>query len=77
MKKDTVEFWEKERGCIIISRKPTDSMTEQEFLDLPMYERLGVDHDSRVKFLKANGYEVTRENMVNADLSVLPKKTKK
>lgn len=77
MKKDTVEYWEKKTGCVIISRKPTDSMTEQEFLDLKMHERIGVDHENRVKFLKANGYAVTRENMVNSELSVVPKKTKK
>ena len=77
MKKDTVEYWEKERGCIIPSLKPTDSMTEQEFLALPMTSRLGVDHESRIKFLKDNGYEVTRENMINSELSVVPKPAKK
>lgn len=33
-------------------------------------EFVGVNYDDRVEFLKANGYEVTRENLIDGSLSV-------
>lgn len=33
---------------------------------------LGVNHADRTKFLEDNGYEVTRENMMNVELSAKP-----
>jgi hypothetical protein len=38
-------------------------------------EYTGVSYDDRIKFLKANGYDVTRENLLT-DLSVRSKKKK-
>lgn len=74
----TLAELEKERGFIAV-----DATAEE--LDKPVGDKkliamhlegatVAVNHDHRVEFLKANGYEVTRENMVDSSLSAKPKK---
>lgn len=69
------EEWEKHFGLIskvYDPEKHKDTMTEDEFKEATMSnldDVVGVNHDDRIKFLKDNGYEVTRENMANPDLS--------
>lgn len=47
-------------------------MTQEDYMALVMSnpaDFVGVSYDDRIKFLKENGYEVNRHNIVNADLS--------
>ena len=37
----------------------------------------GVMYDDRIKFLTENGYDLTRENLINPHLSAVPKPEKK
>ena len=39
-------------------------------------EFVGVNYEDRVEFLKANGYAVTRANLIDSSLSVKPPKEK-
>lgn len=64
----TLEEWEKEKGMMVINGDPTKKMTEEHFASIDMGDKHGVDHVNRIKFLQANGYKVTRDNMM-ADLS--------
>lgn len=73
----TLGDWEKEKGVIIISISPDVEMTEAEFKEIDFKLVRGVNHKDRTKFLKDNGHKVTRENMINPDLSVRQSKTKK
>lgn len=66
--KKTIKDWELEKGFIVRGAQPMTKLTEQEFDDIPAGEKVGVNHKDRVQFLKDNGYEVTRENMINVDL---------
>lgn len=68
--------WEKNKQVIylladkkLLNRK----LSEEEFLEIVGTTTVGIDWDNRVKFLKDCGYEVTRENMANADLPFIPK----
>lgn len=72
----TLSEWEVERQCVVISLDPKKKLTEAEFNAIPLEDRWGVDHTYRTKFLKDNGYAVTRENMINPELSTVPKKKK-
>ena len=68
----TLEEWEKERGFLHVDPKVDlkQKFTEQEIIDLmATYDIKGVDHESRKEFLEENGYKVTRENMLNSELS--------
>lgn len=76
--------WEKEKGLLYI--KATDKqlagdVTEQEFLDAVVDEAGHYPHslnwDDRTKFLQDNGYDLTRENYINPDLSARPGVVKK
>lgn len=60
---------EKKYHFIIINKNGDEDITEKEFLALDLADKYGVNHDDRIKFLKDNGYDITRENMVNPDLS--------
>lgn len=70
-KTKSVEYWEIKKGFIVVAKdiKPETSMTEEEFDLIPLHDKVGVNHSDRTKFLEANGYEVTRENMINSALS--------
>lgn len=70
MKTMTIEQWEKEKGCLVLSDIDLKKVvSEKEFNAIPLDERHSVDHDSRTKFLRDNGFEVTRENMMDHRLS--------
>lgn len=64
----TLEQWEKQKGFIVIGGDPSAKMTEEEVDAIDLGKKHGVNHADRINFLRQNGYEVTRENMV-ADLS--------
>lgn len=65
--------WEKVKNSMVVNatdKQLDKTMTEEEFDAIPFIDRLGVMYKDRVKFLKDNGYEVTRANMMDANLSV-------
>lgn len=66
--------WEQQKGWIIPSISPDKKMTEEEFDLIPSEHKHGVDHKTRVAFLKKNGYAVTRDNMLNSNLSTVDNK---
>lgn len=69
--KKTIEAWEKEKGVIISGEVELKSkLTEDEFNELALERGIGVNFEDRTKFLKDNGYTVSRENMVNSELSI-------
>ena len=77
MEKKTFEEWEKQVGLFAHqpSKFGSKTMTREEFNTLFRNDPNsfhGVDYKERVKFLKLNGYEVTRENLF-ADLSARQK----
>lgn len=61
--------WEKQKGMVV--KPPVDDvlMTEEEFDDIDINDKVLVAYEGRVKFLEDNGYDVTRENMVDVYLS--------
>lgn len=73
--KKTFIDWEEKLGVMVrdADEKTLKSkITEAEFREswgagIPS----GVNHKQRIKFLKDNGYEVTRENMLDGQLSVV------
>lgn len=66
---------EKKAGVIATSKSdlPKDIKKPEDLskyaIDNPKNLTL-VNYDDRVKFLKDNGYEVTRDNLINRELSV-------
>lgn len=78
MQNKSFEEWEKQKGIFAYSLskyKSSKQMSEEEFDALVERDRVdfhGVDYKARVEFLTKNGYEVTRENLVNSDLSAKP-----
>lgn len=81
MAKLLVTTLEKRQGVIITGDFDlSQKMTEDEFAELIRNEKVeyvGVDHEFRVNFLKNNGYEVNRENMVDLSLTVNPTDSEK
>lgn len=83
--KKAISTWEKERNMLVTTvSDPSKKLTEAEFLELildengiPKPEVTGVNHDDRIKFLKANDYEVNRQNMVDPELSTRPAEEQK
>jgi len=71
MMKDTISEFEKETGKFLfdVSELPE---TREEFDELTadLNKWFGVDYEYRVKFLEENGYELTRENVIDAHLPV-------
>ena len=73
---------EKESG--IIARDPNKKLPADvktpEQLQAYYFENANdfdlVDYEPRVEFLEANGYKVTRENLIDSSLSVKPPKKK-
>lgn len=74
MTKKLITTLEKEHGIMLIgSIDVKRKYSDDEFTVLladSKTEYVGVNHEDRVEFLKNNGYEVTRENMTNPELSV-------
>lgn len=69
-----IKQWERERGFMVINlgdHSEDDEITRVEYDEL-LGERItngrGVNFDGRTEWLKANDYEVTRENLMNPDL---------
>ena len=71
----TVEVWEREKGMMIVDADHTllkKNLSADEFIKLSDHRGWrGVNYSNRVKFLQANGYEVSRENLMNAELSAI------
>jgi hypothetical protein len=68
----TIGDFEKERNIMLIGDvDPSKEVTQEEFDELVSNpsDFKGVFHEDRAKFLKNNGYDATRANMLNADLS--------
>ena len=69
--------WEAELGLIFVgdltktSKSLSKKLTKEEFKQerrTRPEDFVGVDHKERIEFLERNGYEVTRENMINGEL---------
>lgn len=72
MAKKTVEKWEKEAGLILLD---TEGISLKKSMDREEFDALvekvgaaGIDYKTREKWLKDNGYDVTRDNIRNATL---------
>lgn len=70
----TIGQHEKERNLLARDRKkyPAEKhLTDDEFTEMftsDINNFAGCNHDDRIAFLKANGYPVTHENMLNSEL---------
>jgi hypothetical protein len=69
----TLAEWEQELHILIVDADPADlekKVAEPDAAQLMMDGKArGVNHADRIAFLKANGHKVTRENMINPNLS--------
>lgn len=76
MTKKLITTLEKERGLLFLGKiDEKKKLTDDEFDELLSENTnnfVGVDHEGRTKFLEDNGYEITRENMVDSTLGVRP-----
>ena len=76
MAKKALKTLEKERGILFTSDvDPDERYSDEEFTDLLNADTsawIGVDHEGRTQFLKDNGYEVNRHNMLDGSLSIKP-----
>lgn len=76
MAKDNITDIEKKSGFIARNKKSLPKTTDiDEFIKqvipgIDSGEFIGVMYADRVEFLEANGYEVTRANLIDASLSV-------
>ena len=68
----TLKQWETQAGVITPGDPALNQkLTKEEFRVLYNDPNtVGVDHDFRTQWLKENGYEVTRENMINVGLRI-------
>lgn len=78
--KRTVQQWEREQGIMFLGDdvKPKSKISGLQFREMAAENNhVAVDYPAREQFLKDNGYEVTRENLLNNDLEPQeqPKKT--
>ena len=76
MTKKLLTTHEKENNVMFVGKVDEKAKyTDSEFKEI-VNQRIeagtivGVNHDERVAFLEQNGYEVTRENMLNGALTV-------
>lgn len=76
--KRTFEQWEIQKGLFAydLSRWNTSKDISEDEFDSITQNNLsqfhGVDYKIRVNFLKINGYDVTRDNLINPELSAKP-----
>lgn len=75
----TVQQWEREQGIMFLGDKikPKSKISGLQFREMAAENNhVAVDYPAREQFLKDNGYEVTRENILNEDLEAkeAPKK---
>lgn len=70
METKIIEEWEREKGMFIIDPEIdlNQHLTEQEFTDIPMNRKMGVDFKRRSEWLTNNGYDVTRGNLMDRNL---------
>lgn len=70
--KMTIEQLEIEKGFFLtFDHDPKNTMDPDEFIQYALENgAVGVNYNARVEFLQENGYEITRENLMNPDLSV-------
>lgn len=73
MIKRKLSEWEKEKGFVAISLDPNKVMSEEEVNEVSRGDVRGVNHKDRVEFLTANGYKITRENLIDTSLESVPK----
>lgn len=71
--KKTFSEWEIEKGLFAHepSKFGSKTLTEEEFIGLYVKDSgafRGVNYQDRKKFLEDNDYELTRDNLMNADL---------
>lgn len=73
-KKDLYTKHEEQYGIVFdIPYKEASKLSDDEAFELfKEGEGIGVSFEDRIKFLEDNGYEVTRENLVDPSLSTKP-----
>lgn len=78
--KKTLSQLERERGVIIQGASANRKFTDEEFnaflAETDSANIIGCNHEDREKFLRANGYEVNRKNMIDSELSAVPEEEK-
>ncbi len=76
MTKKLITTLEKEHGILLLGKiDETKKLTDEEFGELikDHHNFVGVNYEDRIKFLNDNGYEVTRENMIDGTLGTKPR----
>lgn len=73
MPKKLITTWEKEKGIIFTSpdidiKSKVDENEINGLINNNMTFVLGINWADRVNFLKSNGYEVTRDNLIDVNL---------
>ena len=67
----TMAEWESKSGLMFKDYVPNKKLTTDEVAQLRIDgETVGVDRQYREQWLKDNGYEVTRENLMDVSLTV-------
>lgn len=71
--KQTVAKWEQQKNMMIenldaAELKQDSQVTEEEFLKACKNNSIGVMYSDRIAFLNSRGHQLTRTNMMNADL---------
>lgn len=70
----TMKQWESELNIVFNDYDGKKKLTRQEVSNLQLGGgAVGVDVEGRTKWLKENGYEVTRENLVDTSLQAVEK----
>lgn len=68
---DQLTIEELEKKCnmfLTVEHDPKQKMDEDEFRQFAISNGKGVMYEERVQWLEKNGYEVTRENLLDANL---------
>lgn len=69
----TMKDWEEDLQTMFVDYDPKQKLTRQEVHNLRMAGKaIDVAIKDREEFLKANGYAVTRENMMDITLNTKP-----
>ncbi len=66
-----IRDWEPIKGVVLVGVADEDldmEITEEKFDQIKPELKIGCDWDARLSFLNSNGYEVTRDNIVNPNL---------
>lgn len=73
--KKSIEQWERERGLVLNGNgDPSMEVTNQQFTALlTRHGFVGVNHADRENWLRDNGYEINRANLINSQLSTRKK----